>query len=176
MKFTFGSLPPIGWAEPTGRLVELAQRAEAVGFDRFGVSDWRYYQDCFVVMTACLTATTRLQLESLTTDPYVRHPSLTAAALATMDELAPGRAMGSFEIDISMACPISEDRAALAGTAEECAGRLRSIQHELPEVTGVRIYAVPPAGRSLYQGYVDMMDQFESMIRLVNSPSPSVAA
>ena len=90
MKFTFGNLPSIGWEEPTGRLVELAQRAESVGFDRFGVSDWRYYQDCFVVMTACLTATTRLQLESLTTDPYVRHPSLTAAALATMDELAPG--------------------------------------------------------------------------------------
>ncbi|HET6319561.1 MAG TPA: LLM class flavin-dependent oxidoreductase, partial [Chloroflexota bacterium] len=93
MKFTFGNLPSIGWQEPTGRLVELAQRAEAAGFERFGVSDWRYYQDCFVVMTACLQGTTRLQVESLVTDPYVRHPSLTAAALATMDELAPGRAI-----------------------------------------------------------------------------------
>src|SRR4029077_1847365 len=77
MKFTFGNLPSIGWEEPAGRLVELAQRAEAAGFDRFGVSDWRFYQDCFVVMTACLQATTRLEVESLVTDPYVRHPGLT---------------------------------------------------------------------------------------------------
>jgi 5,10-methylenetetrahydromethanopterin reductase len=362
MKFTFGNLPSIGWEEPTGRLVELAQRAEAVGFDRFGVSDWRFYQDCFVVMTACLQATTRLQVESLVTDPYVRHPSLTAAALATMDELAPGRAImgigggieqpafwgetrphpvqavretveicrqmwrgdtvdfegrvmrlheahlmfvaprpnipvliaargkrmlalageiaeivhlasffvnvghhrenleavragarsagrpvGSFEVDISMPCSISEDRQAareaarrpaaqgilwtaaaerysrdrsdwvrpkqfrvpdevvealstrwdfwtqpelppelgklitddilddfaLAGTAEECAARLRQMQADLPEVTGLRIYAVPPAGESMYQGYLDMIEQFETVIRLVNSPSPA---
>jgi 5,10-methylenetetrahydromethanopterin reductase len=365
VKFTFGNLPSIGWEEPTGRLVELAQRAEAAGFDRFGVSDWRFYQDCFVVMTACLQGTTRLQVESLVTDPYVRHPSLTAAALATMDELAPGRAimgvgggieqpafwgetrphpvdavretveicrqmwrgervefdgrvmrlhgarlhfvaprpnievliaargtrmlrlagemadivhlasffvnvdhhrenlqavregahragrgMGSFEVDISMPCSISADREAaraaarrpaaqgilwtaaaerysrgradwvrprqfrvpddvvealstrwdfwtqpqfpdelarlisddilddfaLAGTAEQCAARLLQIQRDLPEITGLRIYAVPPAGRSLYQGYLDMIDQFETVIRLVNSPVPSRAA
>jgi 5,10-methylenetetrahydromethanopterin reductase len=316
-------------------------------------------------MTACLSATTRLQIESLVTDPYVRHPSLTAAALATMDELAPGRAimgigggieqpafwgetrrqpvqavretveicrrmwrgekvefdgqvmqlhdarlqfvaprpdidvliaargrgmlalageladivhlasffinvghhrenldavragagsagraMGSFEVDISMPCSISDDREAareaarrpaaqgilwtaaaerysrgrtdwirpsqfrvpdevvevlssrwdfwtqpqlpaelaklitddildefaLAGTAEECAARLRQIQQDLPEVTGLRIYAVPPAGRSLYHGYVDMIDQFKTVIRLVNSPIPTPAA
>jgi 5,10-methylenetetrahydromethanopterin reductase len=65
------------------------------------------------------------------------------------------------------------DEFALAGTADECAARLRSIQQDLPDVTGLRIYAVPPAGRSLYQGYVDMIDQFERVIRLVNSPSPS---
>jgi 5,10-methylenetetrahydromethanopterin reductase len=316
-------------------------------------------------MTACLSATTRLQIESLVTDPYVRHPSLTAAALATMDELAPGRAimgigggieqpafwgetrrqpvqavretveicrrmwrgekvefdgqvmqlhdarlqfvaprpdidvliaargrgmlalageladivhlasffinvghhrenldavragagsagraMGSFEVDISMPCSISDDREAareaarrpaaqgilwtaaaerysrgrtdwirpsqfrvpdevvealssrwdfwtqpqlpaelaklitddildefaLAGTAEECAARLRQIQQDLPEVTGLRIYAVPPVGRSLYHGYVDMIDQFKTVIRLVNSPIPTPAA
>jgi 5,10-methylenetetrahydromethanopterin reductase len=356
VKFTFGNLPSIGWQEPTGQLVELARRAEAAGFDRFGVSDWRYYQDCFVVMTACLQGTTSLEVESLTTDPYVRHPSLTAAAIATMDELSNGRAIlgigggveqpafwgesrphpvqamreaieicrrmwrgeeitlegevmqvrgarlnfaprpdirvlvaargrrmlklageladivhlasffvnvghhrenleavregaeragrrvGSFEIDISMPCSISDDREAarmaarrpaaqgilwtaaaerysrgrtdwvrpsqfkvpehviqalaerwdfwteaefprelaelitddildefaLAGTAEECAARLQQIQRDLPEITGLRIYAVPPAGRSLYEGYLEMIEQFRTVIRLTN--------
>lgn len=42
-------------------------------------------------MTACLQATTRLELESLVTDPFVRHPALTAAAHATMDTLSNGR-------------------------------------------------------------------------------------
>ena len=111
VKFTFGNLPSIGWREPTGRLVELAQRAESAGFDRFGVSDWRFYQDCFVVMTACLQATNRLEVESLVTDPYVRHPSLTAVALATMDELSNGRAIMGIGGGIEQ--PAARDGAAL---------------------------------------------------------------
>jgi 5,10-methylenetetrahydromethanopterin reductase len=356
LKFTFGNLPSIGWTDPAERLVDLARLCEEVGFDRFGVSDWRFYHDCFVVMTACLQGTDRLEVESLVTDPYVRHPSLTACAIATMDDLSRGRAimgigagveqptfwgydrphpleavrdsveimrrmfagervtyagkvirvdgarldfapyrrdipvliaargkkmlelageladivhlasffvnvghhrdniahvragaersgrrMGTFEIDISMPCSISDDRRAarraakrpaaqgilwtaaaeryskdrkdwvrppqfavpeevvqalarwdfwtqaefpdaladlitddvldqfaLAGTAEECAERLVRLQRELPEVTGLRIYAVPPAGKPLFDGYVDMVQQFGKVVRLVN--------
>jgi 5,10-methylenetetrahydromethanopterin reductase len=364
MKFTFGNLPSIGWVDPVGKLVELAQLCEDEGLDRFGVSDWRFYHDCFVVMTACLQATTKLEVESLVTDPYVRHPSLTALAHATMDELSRGRAilgigagveqptfwgyerklpmtavreaveicrrmfagetvtqqgreisvegaklnfapfrrdlpiliaargvkmlelageladivhlasffvnaghhrenlahvrrgaeraerrMGTFEIDISMPCSVSDDRNAarraakrpaaqgilwtaaaerysrdrkdwvrpkqfdvpedviealaswdfwtqahfpdrladlisddvldefaLAGTPEECADRLRALQRELPEVTGVRIYAVPPAGKPLFEGYVDMVKGFSRVARLVNAGVTSAGA
>ena len=364
MKFTFGNLPSIGWVDPVSRLVELAQLCEREGLERFGVSDWRFYHDCFVVMTACLQATERLEVESLVTDPYVRHPSLTALAHATMDDLSHGRAilgigagveqptfwgydrphpreavrdaveicrrmfagekvtyqgkvisvegaglnfkpfrrdlpimiaargskmlelageladivhlasffvnaghhrenlehvrrgaervgrkMGSFEVDISMPCSVSEDRNAarraakrpaaqgilwtaaaerysrdrkdwvrpkqfnvpehviealskwdfwtqakfpdqladlisdevldqfaLAGTAEECADRLRSLERELPEVTGVRIYAVPPANKPLFDGYVDMVKGFGRVARLVNSGTRPVMA
>ena len=364
MKFTFGNLPSIGWVDPVGKLVELAQLCEEEGLDRFGVSDWRFYHDCFVVMTACLQATTKLEVESLVTDPYVRHPSLTALAHATMDDLSHGRAilgigagveqptfweyerklpmtavreaveicrrmlagetvtlqgreisvegakldfrpfrrdlpiliaargtrmlelageladivhlasffvnaghhrenlahvkrgaeragrrMGTFEIDISMPCSVSEDRNAarraakrpaaqgilwtaaaerysrdrkdwvrpkqfdvpehviealaswdfwtqahfpdrladlisddvldqfaLAGTPLECAERLRALQRELPEVTGVRIYAVPPAGKPLFEGYVDMVKGFGRVARLVNAGVASAGA
>ena len=68
------------------------------------------------------------------------------------------------------------DEFALAGTAEECAARLRQLQLALPEVTGLRIYAVPPAGQSLYQGYAEMIGQFERVIRLVNAPTVVSAA
>jgi len=364
MKFTFGNLPSIGWVDPVSKLVELAQLCEREGLSRFGVSDWRFYHDCFVVMTACLQATTRLEVESLVTDPYVRHPSLTALAHATMDDLSHGRAimgigagveqptfwgydrprpreavrdaveicrrmfrgetvtyqgkvisvekaalnftpyrkdlpiliaargatmlelagelgdivhlasffvnaghhrdnlehvrrgaeragrrMGTFEIDISMPCSVSADRKAarraakrpaaqgilwtaaaerysrdrkdwvrppqfsvpedvvealaswdfwtqaefpdrladlitddvldqfaLAGTPEECAERLRALERELPEVTGVRIYAVPPAGKPLFEGYVDMVKGFGRVARLVNSGARPVMA
>jgi 5,10-methylenetetrahydromethanopterin reductase len=327
------------------------------------VSDWKFYQDCFVVMTACLQATTRLQVASLVTEPYVRNPAVTAAAIATLDDLSGGRAIlgigagvesssrvwtspwghtrphpvqavreavevsrrmwrgeevtlegsvvhveqarlsfsgrpdtrvmiaarsprmlqlageladivhlasffgnvghhrenlaqvrsgaeragrawGSFEIDISLPCSISADRDAarqaakrpaaigilwtsardeyalkgwqrpasfsvpssvvaalsrwnfrnepqlpdeladlitddildefaLAGTPEECAQRLLVLQRALPEVTGLRIYAVPPLpdGKVLYAGYVDMIAEMEHMIRLVNAAS-----
>jgi 5,10-methylenetetrahydromethanopterin reductase len=364
MKFTFGNLPSIGWVDPVGKLVELAQLCEKEGLERFGVSDWRFYHDCLVVMTACLQSTTTLEVESLVTDPYVRHPSLTALAHATMDDLSHGRTilgvgagveqptfweyerkrpmtavretveicrrmfagetvtfhgkeisvegaklnfepyrrdlpiliaarggkmlelageladivhlasffvnaahhrenlarvavgaeragrrLGTFEIDISMPCSVSEDRDAarraakrpaaqgilwtaaaerysrdrtnwvrpsqfnvpedvvralsswdfwtqanfpdrladlitddvldqfaLAGTPEECADRLRALQRELPEVTGVRIYAVPPAGKPLFEGYVDMVKGFGRVARLVNADKPSGVA
>lgn len=93
MKVQFGNLPALGWDERAAKITELARLCEEVGFDRFGVADYRYYQDCFVVMTACLQATSRLEVASLVTDPYVRHPTLTAAAIATMEDLAPGRAI-----------------------------------------------------------------------------------
>ena len=82
LKFTF-DLPTSLWREPAERFVALAPHYEAAGFLRFGVADWRFYPDLFVEMTACLLATQRLELESLVTDPFVRHPSLTALAMAT---------------------------------------------------------------------------------------------
>lgn len=367
LKFTFGNLPTVGWDGGTAQLVDLAVRAEAAGFARFGVSDWKFYQDCFVVMTACLMATKTLEAESLVTEPYVRNPAVTAAAFATMDDVSGGRVvfgigagvesstrvwtapwgherphpleavreavevsrrmwrgeevtlrgkvvhveqaklsftsrpdipvciaarsprmqelagevaeivhlatfyqsrawlrshianvrrgaeragrkMGTLEIDVSMPCSISRDRRAareaakrpaaigiswataadqyalkgwkrppdldvseslvralsawdfrreklpravadaitddlldqfsLAGEPEECAGRLIALKAELPEVTGVRFYAVPPLseGKPLYQGYVDMMEDTRRMIELVNGAARLRAA
>ena len=75
MKFTF-DLPTSLWRESSAHFVDLARHYEAAGFDRFGVADWRYYPDLYVHMTACLVATERLALESLVTDPFVRHPAL----------------------------------------------------------------------------------------------------
>jgi 5,10-methylenetetrahydromethanopterin reductase len=67
--------------------------AEEVGFDRFGVADLPYHYDCMTVMTACLLATERLEVESLVTNPYTRDPGLIAAAWATMADLSAGRAI-----------------------------------------------------------------------------------
>ena len=77
MKFTFSNLPGLAWHERTGKIVDLARLCEEVGFDRFGVSDWRFMSDCQVTMTACLLGTRTLGVQSQVTDPYVRHPSLT---------------------------------------------------------------------------------------------------
>lgn len=362
MKVTFGNLPSVGWKDGTARLVDLAVRAEAAGFTRYGVSDWKFYQDCFVVMTACLMGTKTLELESLVTEPYVRNPAVTAAAIAAMDDLSggravlgigagvesssrvwtspwgferphpvdavreaidvtrrmwrgeevtlqgkvvrvekaklsfatrpdipiciaarsprmqrlageladiahlatfyqsvpwlkgiianiktgadrAGRAMGSFEIDLSMPCSLAADRRvarqaakrlaaigiswaaaadeyalkdwkrpadfdvpeelvraiskwnfrkelglpqeiadaimddilddfALAGEPEECASRLLELQRQLPEITGIRMYAVPPVPGGIpdYASFADMMDECKTMLDIVNRP------
>jgi 5,10-methylenetetrahydromethanopterin reductase len=93
VKFTFSNLPATGWTLPAAKIAELAKLAEAVGFDRFGVADLPYHYDCVTVMTACLLATTRLEIESLVTNAYTRDPGLVAAAWATMADLSGGRAV-----------------------------------------------------------------------------------
>src|SRR5688572_28866766 len=95
MKFTF-DLPTSLWEDPPGRMVELARALEASGIDRFGIADWRFFHEPTVVMTAILQGTERLAAETLVTDPYVRHPALTACAHATMDDLSRGRTILGF--------------------------------------------------------------------------------
>src|SRR5262245_51167651 len=90
MKFTFDR-PTAGRRDSIPQILDLARSAESAGFDRYAVSDWKYYQDCFVVMTACLMATTKLEAESLVTEPYTRNVAITAAAMAAMDDLSGGR-------------------------------------------------------------------------------------
>ena len=93
MKFTFSNLPATGWTLPAGRIADLARLAEEVGFDRFAIADLPYQYDCPTVMTACLLATKRLQVESLVTNPYTRDPGLVAATWATMASLSDDRAI-----------------------------------------------------------------------------------
>ena len=82
------------WFEPTQpvrRLVALAQRAERLGADVCFVADEGTDRDLYVTLTAILMATERLTVAPAITNPFSRHPVTTAAAIATLAELAPGR-------------------------------------------------------------------------------------
>jgi 5,10-methylenetetrahydromethanopterin reductase len=62
------------------------------------------------------------------------------------------------------------DQFALAGTPEECAQRIRAMVRELPGVTGVRLYALPPASNEPWSaGYIEMSRAMRRMIDLVNA-------
>ncbi len=78
--------------EPPGRTVELARLAEGAGYDHLWLADERFFREVYSSLTACALATRRLVLGPCVTDPYSRHPALTAAAIATLDEVAGGRA------------------------------------------------------------------------------------
>src|SRR5262249_60289624 len=103
--------------------------------------------DCLVTMTACLQRTHTLGIQSQVTDPYVRHPALTAAAHATMQDLAPGRVILGLGGGREQAAfwgrthpyPIGAVRAAvgswrarLAGEWAPCDGRASRVYSALP--------------------------------------------
>jgi 5,10-methylenetetrahydromethanopterin reductase len=74
------------------QVLATARLAEQLGFDVFWVADshilWR---EVYSLLGALSVATRRLVLGPGVTHPFVRHPSVTASAIATLQELAPGR-------------------------------------------------------------------------------------
>ncbi|MBI4278579.1 MAG: LLM class flavin-dependent oxidoreductase [Armatimonadetes bacterium] len=87
LTFGLGVMP---W-HPPDRFVRIAQMAEALGFTTLWVPDERFFYDCYSYMTLAARATTRLRMGPCVTDPYSRHPALTAAAMYTLHELSGGR-------------------------------------------------------------------------------------
>jgi probable F420-dependent oxidoreductase len=74
------------------RTVDLTRRAEANGFTHGWVFDshvlWR---EPYVLLTLMARATERMRLGTCVTNPATREPSVTASALAVLDELSGGR-------------------------------------------------------------------------------------
>ncbi len=78
---------------PPNQLVDLAQLAECTGYDYVWLADERFFREVYASLTLCALRTTRVRLGPCVTDPYSRHPALTAMALATFDEISGQRAV-----------------------------------------------------------------------------------
>lgn len=78
--------------EPS-RIADLAGLAESTGFDDFWLADERFFREVYACLTLCALRTRRIRLGPCVTDPYSRHPALTAMAIATLDEISGRRAL-----------------------------------------------------------------------------------
>lgn len=80
----------LGRHEPDS-LVALSQTAADSGFDRVLYADERFFRDCWTTLGYIAARVPDIGLGVCVTDPFVRHPALTAAAAATVDEVCGGR-------------------------------------------------------------------------------------
>ncbi|MFN8439574.1 MAG: LLM class flavin-dependent oxidoreductase [Caldilineaceae bacterium] len=71
--------------------VQLAQVAEAVGFDQFWVSNDLFLRSCPVILAAIAQATKKIEIGSCILNPYTIDPSEIAMMAATLDELSGNR-------------------------------------------------------------------------------------
>jgi 5,10-methylenetetrahydromethanopterin reductase len=72
--------------------VSEAALAEGCGFDLLGFVDSQsVYRELYVTMAACAGATSRARLFPAVSNPVTRHPAVSASAIASIDDLAPGR-------------------------------------------------------------------------------------
>ena len=74
-------------------LPRIAALDAGSALDTLWVADERFRRDVFVSLGALAAASGRLRLATCVTDPFIRHPALTGAAIATVDDMAPGRAI-----------------------------------------------------------------------------------
>jgi 5,10-methylenetetrahydromethanopterin reductase len=72
---------------------QLVRLAEESGYDGLWHADERFFRDCWAALAVAALSSTRIRLGVCVTDPYVRHPALTATAFATVDEISGGRAV-----------------------------------------------------------------------------------
>ncbi len=78
---------------PVTEIVGLCQEAERLGYRRCWVADQGLdTRDVFVTLAAVAQNTRTIQLGPGITNPFTRHPAVAAASIATLDELAGGRA------------------------------------------------------------------------------------
>ncbi len=90
----FGFMMGVSPREPIGRFAELASRAEELGFDAAWVADSQLYtKDVYAALTLAAAATRSIRLGPGVTNPVTRHPTVTANALAALNEVGGGRAL-----------------------------------------------------------------------------------
>src|SRR5215470_13512527 len=81
---------------PVGELAELAAAAEALGASAVLVADEGTDRDLYVTLAGLALRTRRVLLVGAVTNPLSRHPVASAAAFASLAELAPGRVVAGF--------------------------------------------------------------------------------
>jgi 5,10-methylenetetrahydromethanopterin reductase len=88
MKFGFGFVPKM----PLKDTLRIVQDGEALGFDKAWVPDQTFFRDPFLTLAYWAQETSRIELMLGVTNPYTRHPAQVARAMATLNEIAGGRA------------------------------------------------------------------------------------
>lgn len=92
---SFPHCPPTGiWLFPessAGTLVDTFVEAEALGLDEVCIGDeGPVFRDPFAVLAAAAARTRQVRLGVAVTNPYLRHPAVTASAMMTVAELTGG--------------------------------------------------------------------------------------
>ncbi len=107
---------------------QLARTAEQAGADWLGVADAFWWRDTWLLLAEAARATDRIRLGPLVTNPYLRHPFLTVAALASLQDLAGPRVfagLGAGGSEIRLAAQVS--RVDAPARIERLASLIRSV-------------------------------------------------
>src|SRR5712692_7904011 len=89
---------------------DLARAAEAAGANWLGLPDAFWWRDTWLLLAEAARVTERIEIGPLVTNPYLRHPFHTVAAVASLQDLAGQRVfvgLGAGGSEVSGAAGIS---------------------------------------------------------------------
>jgi 5,10-methylenetetrahydromethanopterin reductase len=112
---------------PVAQLVGRARLAEANGYSAVWVADERFYREVYACLGQIAAHTAKILLGPCVTDPYARHPALTAMAIATLDEISAGRAILGIGAGISGFAELGIDRRKPARAIREAIDVIRAL-------------------------------------------------
>lgn len=142
-------LPPCG---PAAELAEAAVHAERLGYDAVWFPDSQLlWRDVWVIAAAATRATRELGIGVAVTNVETRHPTVTASAIRTVEELAPGRlrtGFGTGNSSLGLLGIAPTPRARLAPALEQIRALLSGAEVELG--AGVGRLRDPRPGSPLY--------------------------
>jgi len=125
------------------KIVDQVRFAEALGYDTAWIIDSQLLApDIYVKLTACALQTQRIALGAGVTNTVTRNPTVTAGALASIADLAPGRVRAALSLGGSSVTSIGVPLARLAQFREDVRLIARLLQGEATDYNGKRIKLV----------------------------------
>ena len=112
---------------PIERMLERVKLAEDNGYDTVWLADERFYREVYSCLTYFAQHTSRVKVGPCVTDPYARHPALTAMAIATLDEISNQRAILGIGAGISGFAELGIDRKKPARAIREAIELIRML-------------------------------------------------
>jgi 5,10-methylenetetrahydromethanopterin reductase len=134
-----------------GDLVRLGELAEKLGYTHFFYVDVRFHRECYIGLASVAMRTQHMLLGTGVTDPYSRHPAITAASMATLDELSAGRAMlglglggaGFRELGIQKTLPVAALRESIGMMRRLWRGEAVTLDGKVVSISNGRLAFAP---------------------------------
>ena len=136
-------------------LGRLGRLCEELGYRCLWYTDVRFGRECYLGLASVAARTERIMLGPGVTDPYTRHPAITAAAIATFDEMCKGRArlglgvggQGFRELRLERPRPIAALRETVAMVRALLRGERVNSEGKIASLTNGRLTFAPPRER-----------------------------
>jgi len=148
-------------SEPYWKIIYYAIQAERGGFSNLWITDHFNDRNVYVTLTAAAIYTSRITFGPGVTNPYMVNPVFTAQAVATLNELAPGRVvlgMGAGDkttlesVGVEMQKPLTAVREAVDIFRKITIGESVAYRGDVFRTAGARFLFKPRGGIPVYVG------------------------
>ena len=140
-------------------MLELAKLADGAGMESIWMSDHLCFRDSVSSAMAFLATTEKITVVAAPLTPYSRHPMITAMAIATMEEMAPGRvgatigtgnATALAEVGIKVTRPLKIMREYMTVLRKLLSGETVQFKGEFFTINGAKMGFRPPSPIRIY--------------------------